>query len=102
MIKYNLAYKNLRKNIDIFDCHNALKNFHFLPVRLLHSLVLNVKNLPILYDVIIVGDIYKYVPVGRAGGPRFKSRAGQIGHSVANGSPPLRHFFERSCVARAQ
>ena len=33
---------------------------------------------------------------------RFKSRAGQIGHSVANGSPPLRHFFERSCAARAQ
>ena len=30
---------------------------------------------------------------------RFKSRAGQIGHSVANGSPPLRYFFERSCFA---
>ena len=29
---------------------------------------------------------------------RFKSRQGQIGHSVANGSLPLRHFFERSCV----
>ena len=40
--------------------------------------------------------------VSGAGGPWFKSRAGQIGHSVANGSPPLRHFFERSCVARAQ
>ena len=25
--------------------------------------------------------------------PRFDSRAGQIGHSVANGSPPLRRFF---------
>ena len=37
-----------------------------------------------------------------AEGLSFKSRAGQIGHSVANGSPPLRHFFERSCVARAQ
>ena len=36
------------------------------------------------------------------GGLRFKSRADQIEHSVANGSPPLRHFFERSCVARAQ
>ena len=33
---------------------------------------------------------------------RFKYRAGQIGHIVANGSPPLRHFFEKSCVARAQ
>ena len=40
--------------------------------------------------------------VSGAGGLRFKSRANQIGHSVANGSPPLRHFFERSCVARAQ
>ena len=33
---------------------------------------------------------------------RFKSRAGQIGHSVAKGSPPLRHFFESCCVAHAQ
>ena len=32
-------------------------------------------------------------------GRRFKSRQGQIGHSVANCSPPLRHFYERSCVA---
>ena len=40
--------------------------------------------------------------VSGAGGLRFKSRAGQIGHSVANGSPPLRHIFESSCVARAQ
>ena len=38
-------------------------------------------------------------PVGRAEGLKFKSRAGQIGRSVANGcSRPLRHFFERSCV----
>ena len=28
--------------------------------------------------------------------------ASQIGHSVANGWPLLRHFFRRSCVARAQ
>ena len=34
------------------------------------------------------------------GGARFKSRAGQIEHSVANGSPPQRHFFEKSCVVR--
>ena len=40
--------------------------------------------------------------VSGAGGLRFKYRAGQIKHSVANGSPPLRHFLERSCVARAQ
>ena len=37
-----------------------------------------------------------------AGGLSFNSRAGQIGHSVANGSPPLRHYLEKSCVARAQ
>ena len=37
-----------------------------------------------------------------AGGPKFKSRAGQIESSEANGLPPLRHFFERSCVAWAQ
>ena len=35
-----------------------------------------------------------------AGGLRFKSRAGQIGHSVANGSPALSHLFERSRVTR--
>ena len=29
-----------------------------------------------------------------AGGAAFVFRAGQIGHSVANGSPPLRRFFE--------
>ena len=40
--------------------------------------------------------------VSGAGGLRFKSRAGKIGQSVVNGSPPLRHFFEKSCVARAQ
>ena len=40
--------------------------------------------------------------VSGAGGQRFESRAGQIRHSVANGSPPLQHFFERSCVAWAQ
>ena len=40
--------------------------------------------------------------ISGAGGLRFKSRTGQIGHSVANGSPPLRHFFEWSCVAGAQ
>ena len=34
------------------------------------------------------------------GGLRFKSRVSQIGHSVAIGSPPLRHFFEMSCVAQ--
>ena len=40
--------------------------------------------------------------VSGAGDLRFKSWACQIGHSVANGSLPLQHFFERSCVARAQ
>ena len=30
----------------------------------------------------------------------FKPWLGQIARSVANGSPPLRHFLERSFVAR--
>ena len=33
---------------------------------------------------------------------KFKPRADQIGHSVINGSPSLRHFFVKSCVFRAQ
>ena len=37
--------------------------------------------------------------VSGAGGLRFKFLASQIGRSVANGSPPLQHFFKRSCVA---
>ena len=40
--------------------------------------------------------------VSGEGGLRFKSRAGQIGHSVANGSPLLQRFFEWICVTRAQ
>ena len=40
--------------------------------------------------------------VSEAGDLRFKSRTGQIEHSVAKGSPPLQHFFKWSCVARAQ
>ena len=40
--------------------------------------------------------------VSEAGGMRFKSQAGQIGHSVANDLPPLQHFFEMNCVARVQ
>ena len=38
--------------------------------------------------------------VSVVGGLRFKSRAGHIGRSVANGSPPPRHFFIWSCVTR--
>ena len=40
--------------------------------------------------------------VSGAGGLRFKTQAGQIEHSVANDSPSLQHFFEKSCVAREQ
>ena len=40
--------------------------------------------------------------VSEAGGLRFKSRAGQTGHSVPNGWPLLQHFFEWSCIALAQ
>ena len=38
--------------------------------------------------------------ISEARGQRFKSGVGQIRHSVANGSPPLGHFFKWSCVAR--
>ena len=30
----------------------------------------------------------------------FKSRAGQIEHSVANVLPPLQYIFKKSCIAR--
>ena len=49
--------------------------------------------------VLAFGYVYHW-PVGR--GLSFKSGAGQIEHSIANGSPPQQHFIERSCVARAQ
>ena len=39
--------------------------------------------------------------VSGARGLRFRSRTGLIGHGVVNGYIPLRHFFERRCVARA-
>ena len=38
--------------------------------------------------------------ITKAGGLRFKSYIGQIGHSVANSSPLLRQFFKRNCVVR--
>ena len=44
------------------------------------------------------GNVFVAGAVGR----RFKSQAGQIGHSVANGSPPLQNFFVKSCVALEQ
>ena len=40
--------------------------------------------------------------VSGAGGLSFKSPTDQIRHWVARGSPPLRHFFEKSFVALAQ
>ena len=36
--------------------------------------------------------------VSGAGGPRFKFRGSQIGSSVANDSPPLRHFFDEAIL----
>ena len=35
-----------------------------------------------------------------AGGLGFDYGASQIGHTVANGSPPLRRFFGAVCVAQ--
>ena len=40
--------------------------------------------------------------VSRAVGLRIKLRAGQIGHSDANGSLPQPHFFERSSFVRSR
>ena len=40
--------------------------------------------------------------VSGTGDLKFKSRVGQIIHSIFKGSPPLRHCFKKSCVARAQ
>ena len=40
--------------------------------------------------------------ISGAGDLRIKSRVGQIRRRIANGSPPLQHFFETSCAARAQ
>ena len=37
--------------------------------------------------------------ISGAGGLRFNCQVSQIEHSVANGSPPLRHFIKKSCVA---
>ena len=39
-----------------------------------------------------VGVVGKEPVIGTEG-PGFDSRAGQIGHSVAKGSPPLQRFF---------
>ena len=49
----------------------------------------------------LISVSHQFDGVSEAEGLKFKFRASQIEHSVANGSPPLRHFFERSCVARA-
>ena len=38
------------------------------------------------------GTAVRDIAIG-AGGVRFEFRVGQIGHSVVNGSPPLRRFF---------
>ena len=35
--------------------------------------------------------------VSKAVGFRYKSRTGQIKY-IANSAPPLRHFFEKSCI----
>ena len=40
-----------------------------------------------------VWEVGKDTAIGPRG-LRFDNRACQIGRSVANGSPPLRHFFE--------
>ena len=66
----------------------------------------------IYFNIILFGTYGKAAPaswssgnpfVSGAGGLRFKSRAGQMGHSVVNASPPLRYyFFQSSCVAHSR
>ena len=43
-----------------------------------------------------VGEVVKNITIG-ARGLGFDSQAGQIGHSVANGSPPFDISSERCC-----
>ena len=55
-----------------------------------------------IYIYLFISDrfaqLLKLIVIG-AGGMGFDSRAGQIGHSVAYGSPPLRRFF-RAVLSR--
>ena len=45
---------------------------------------------------VLTGSVGSFVKrtLSVGGGLGFDSRAGQIGHSVSNGSPPMRRFFE--------
>ena len=45
-----------------------------------------------------VSSVFMHIAMG-AGSLEFDSRAVQIGYSVANGSPPLRCFFEAAAQA---
>ena len=56
--------------------------------------------LEVEFTVILVAQKSKHQPVGRAGGLRFKPRAGQIERSVANALPPLQYFSKSYCIAR--
>ena len=63
------------------------------------------------FSDLVVCEVSTNRPVGRAvgnafvsgaEGQRFKSQGGQIGHSVASGSPLLQYLSDLSCVAWAQ
>ena len=45
-----------------------------------------------------VGQVVRNAFISGTRGQWFKSRSGQIEHGVANGSPPMRHFFERAVL----
>ena len=53
------------------------------------------------YTIMVLGSLFSSSNafISGSGSRKFKFRSGQIGHSVAYGSTPLRHFFKRSCVA---
>ena len=84
-------------------CNNCACGSYIIFIPALYHLTIISYNISFNYIIFIPaswssGNAF----VSRAGGLSFKSRAGQIGHSVANGSPPMQRFFEWSCVTRAQ
>ena len=90
---FSLTYNFAIPFIQYIGCSHALYRFH-------------AKLRKVDFDVnwLIVSTSWSSGKtfVSEAKGMRFKFRVGLIEHSVANGSPPLQHFFERSCIARAQ
>ena len=98
---FSFGLKNNKLTFDQNFLHYNLKFCHDLEIldsKTKSNMVDKMLRFVSLTNVLSSGNAF----VSEAGGLRFKPWAGEIAHSVAYGSPPLRHFFERSCVARAQ